>query len=497
MVVEKKVAEDIITSSLTPLVRGDGHPQSHLHVTYDGINHAHPWKNNCNSAAEGETDINNKSTYWSLMTENSNFRWYLLSYLVTLAGEWMTYIASISAIEHTHSSNGALSRTSISFLVILRLLPSALFASIGGVLADSYDRRKILFILDVVGAAIAWLFILSYYCGSIYGLYVATLLQMTVAAIYEPSRTAILPMLVFEEDGLKKAMTISGLAWSVMQAIGSVMGGLLTQFVGIPMCFAFDSLSYLVSALFIWEIRGRYNPVELDEGTISDDVEEPKIVATNDDDESKLSLANFTSMTKEGLTYLCSQPWGAFVMLKFCAAFIYGPGDILNVAFSEHKENNALDMEDSSQRLGILFAFVGIGAFLGPVIAEPLSCMDNVSSLERACLVSFLFMALGFFGMSQIDEFIWICIATSVRTSGSSVVWIYSSLLLQKLSSTSMLGRVVAVDYALAMLSESVSALLGGVLQDDAGMSAAQVSLIMAIVSLITLLIWGIYFSRV
>jgi hypothetical protein len=60
-----------------------------------------------------------------------------------------------------------------------------------------------------------------------------------------------------------------------------------------------------------------------------------------------------------------------------------------------------------------------------------------------------------------------------------------------------MLGRVVAVDYALAMLSESISALMGGVLQDDAGMTAAQVSLIMAIVALATLNMWGSYFSRV
>ena len=91
-----------------------------------------------------------------------------------------------------------MSRTSISFLAILRLLPSALFASIGGVLADSYDRRQIMCVLDCTGAVVAWLYILSYYLGSIYALYVATLLQMTVAALYEPSRTAIVPSLVIE-----------------------------------------------------------------------------------------------------------------------------------------------------------------------------------------------------------------------------------------------------------------------------------------------------------
>eukprot|EP00985_Skeletonema_marinoi_P023110 scaffold15122_cov75-Skeletonema_marinoi.AAC.4 len=105
-------------------------------------------------------------------------------------------------------------------------------------------------------------------------------------------------------------------------------------------------------------------------------------------------------------------------------------------------------------------------------------------------------MALGCYGLWQFDEFILICIFSAVRSAGSNIVWVYSSLLLQKLSSASMRGRVFGVDYALAMLSESASALLAGVLQDDAGLSAAQVSLIMAVVAVVTLVMWSVYFSR-
>jgi hypothetical protein len=60
-----------------------------------------------------------------------------------------------------------------------------------------------------------------------------------------------------------------------------------------------------------------------------------------------------------------------------------------------------------------------------------------------------------------------------------------------------MLGRVAAVDYAIATLSEALSALLAGLLQDDADISAEHVSLIMALVASATLVIWIIYFSRV
>ena len=99
---------------------------------------------------------NKKVTYWRLLSENSNFRWFLLSYLVSVGGEWLSYVASIATIEQIQSSNGSISRTSISILVIIRLLPSSLFAPIGGTLADSYDRRKIMIILELTGALVIW-----------------------------------------------------------------------------------------------------------------------------------------------------------------------------------------------------------------------------------------------------------------------------------------------------------------------------------------------------
>jgi MFS family permease len=208
---------------------------------------------------------------------------------------------------------------------------------------------------------------------------------MTVAAIYEPSHSAIVPMLVLEEESVEKAMILVSSAETLMQAVGSSVGGLLTGTLGIQYCFMFDSFSYFVSALFIWKISGEYNPVESNEAT------ETKIEKSElPTEESWFSLSRLTRMTKEGMSYLFSQSWGAFVLLKFFAALIYGAADILNVSFSEQGENSSeINHEGSSQRLGIIFAFVGIGCILGPIISEPCTYMDNISSLERACLFSY------------------------------------------------------------------------------------------------------------
>ena len=150
-------------------------------------------------------------------------------------------------------------------------------------------------------------------------------------------------------------------------------------------------------------------------------------------------------------------------------------------------------IEGSSQRLGMLFGFVGIGCFVGPITMDCCTRMDQAESLERACLTSFLLMAIGCYGMSQVESFLWLCAFTSVRSAGSSVVWINSTLLLQKFSSGGMLGRVMAVDYALATLGEAFSALCGGMLQDEMRLSPEQVSLLMALVAVAILSIWAIY----
>jgi hypothetical protein len=68
-------------------------------------------------------------------------------------GEWLTNIASIKLIDKLHGDN--MSRTAISLLVTIRLMPSVLFSPAGGASTDSRDRRESMITLELVGAFIA------------------------------------------------------------------------------------------------------------------------------------------------------------------------------------------------------------------------------------------------------------------------------------------------------------------------------------------------------
>ena len=137
-------------------------------------------------------------------------------------------------------------RTAIGVLVMIRLLPTVLLSPFGGVLADSRDRRKSMIVLDLIGACTPVLFIVASLLehtrhASVYGvgmIYLATICQECVCALYEPCRTSIVPLLVTGNDGdLKKATTLTGVAWSAVAGFGAALGGFATSYFGARVCF--------------------------------------------------------------------------------------------------------------------------------------------------------------------------------------------------------------------------------------------------------------------
>lgn len=197
--------------------------------------------------------------------------------------------------------------------------------------------------------------------------------------------------------------------------------------------------------------------------------------------------SQFIRMTREGISYLSSSDFGAFVFLKCSAALIFGSADVLNAAFSQQLGS---DSRGSSELLGLLFAFVGVGCIIGPLIVDPMTDMKSPLSLVRACVVSLFLIGVGYLGMASFAPVASLCLFTIIRAAGSAVAWVDSSLILQKFSVPEMLGRVTAVEYSLATMGEAVSALLAGLLQDALGFTAEGVSLTMAILGLVLTVAW-------
>ena len=132
--------------------------------------------------------------------------------------------------------------------MLLRRIPS-LLAIFAGNMADSYDKRLTMMKFNVFSSIIAIQFILAYRYKSMYYIYILTILQSTIAALYEPIRMSFIPMLVTDDEYLKKATTMTSLVWSGMAAFGASMGGIVSAYAGVQACFVLDTCMYLISAL--------------------------------------------------------------------------------------------------------------------------------------------------------------------------------------------------------------------------------------------------------
>jgi MFS family permease len=138
-------------------------------------------------------------------------------------------------------------------------------------------------------------------------------------------------------------------------------------------------------------------------------------------------LIEYRDLILEGVHYLATCSFAMLVTLKSSCAIIIGGADVLNVQLSHQAE----DEDRDSTRLGILLAMFGLGFFIGPLVSDRFISMKQPRSILGACVIGFALIFMGFIGMGLSTSFHSICFSTVIRGSGSSVLWINSTLLLQ------------------------------------------------------------------
>ena len=189
------------------------------------------------------------NVYLSLLRRNANYRNLWLSRVVSNLGDWFNLVASAALIAHLTDAG-----TAISFLFLVRFLPLFLMSPFAGVIADRFDRRRILLVTDLLRAVTVASFLLVDRPERIWLLYVLTALQFVFSALFFPAQTALIPNVV-EADDLVTANALDSLTWSTMLAFGALLGGLATAFLGVTAAFLLDALSFLISAWFVSQVR--------------------------------------------------------------------------------------------------------------------------------------------------------------------------------------------------------------------------------------------------
>ena len=169
----------------------------------------------------------------------------------------------------------------------------------------------------------------------------------------------------------------------------------------------------------------------------------------------------------DGFLYLYTSFFGALVLVKFTILWLCL--DVVNVAFAERhaalsaaNSDGSVSLEQAQEKeplyLGFLFSGVGVGCLLGPVVAERFTDIARPVTVQVACIVSIALSSVTCLVMSIPGIPFWLlCVLTGIRAIGVSTAWIDSTLLLQKFCVPQMLGRVLSIDMALALMAGKLS----------------------------------------
>jgi len=120
----------------------------------------------------------------------------------------------------------------------IRGLPLLVFGIVGGVVADRFDRRKL--IIVAAGMTVSLTFLMAILTSSglirVWHIFIISLVGGTISAFNMPTRQAFVFDLVGQED-LTNAIALNFIAMGVTRIIGPSIGGILVGFVRVAGCY--------------------------------------------------------------------------------------------------------------------------------------------------------------------------------------------------------------------------------------------------------------------
>lgn len=359
---------------------------------------------------------------------------------MSFAGDWFATVALLGlALEVTASSAVA------SLVLVIQSGPFFLAAPLAGMLADRFDRRRLLIIADVARIFVCLGFLLARDAATLWIAFACVALLSIGAAVFEPTASASLPNLVDAAD-LPAANTLSSAAWGTMAAVGAAVGGVVSATMGRDAAFLLDGASFAVSASLILGVRRAF----AEPGTARAAGDVP------------LGLAGLRSAVRETLDLARgSRTIGALLVTK--TTFGAGMGVLALLAVFGQEVYGAGEVG-----IGVLFAARGIGALVGPFVARAAAGGDD-RGVIRAISVAIAVFIAGYAAL-PLAPGLWLAAAcVFLAHLGGGAQWMLSSYGLQRAVPDRMRGRVLSFDYAAVTLATTLSTILAGILAVTVG----------------------------
>src|SRR4051794_17847435 len=399
-----------------------------------------------------------------------DFRYLLSALAVSQVGDWLYNLALVVLVyDRTHSAVWA------GLTTAARVVPVVVLGPVGGVLADRFDRRRIMIICDL--ARVALMLLLAAVAAAGLPIALAPLIAAAAtaaAAPYMPCVAAVTPRVVDDAD-LPGANAARSAVSGASIILGPALGGVLL-FLGSPAAaFAANALTFGLSALAVLAIKDR--------GVFATRRSAPGPVA--DSPAGLFSAGLFRGMLgelAEGAAALRQHPAALrLIGADIMCSFLYGTQTVLLLLVARQTGLGA-------QGYGYLFAAIGAGGLAGTALAGRASRSSRPHLVQASALacagLPTLLLAITHWPLAAV-------VLTGLTGLGAILVEILTDTMLQRTLDEDVFGRAYGLALPASIAGIVIGSAVAPVLASLLGASGALVAIGGAVLAYTTLILRG------
>ena len=181
-----------------------------------------------------------------------NYRVFATGQIVSLTGTWAQRVAQDWLVLELSGDSGI----ALGIVTGLQFLPLLLFGLYGGVLADRYDKRRILVAAQAVMAVQALVLglVVAFGAAQLWHVYVLAAMLGIATAVEIPARQSFVVEMVGPED-LPNAISLNSAMFNTARIVGPAIAGLAIAAAGTAPVFLANAVSYLAVMAGLLSLR--------------------------------------------------------------------------------------------------------------------------------------------------------------------------------------------------------------------------------------------------
>ena len=363
---------------------------------------------------------------------------------VSVAGSWAYNVALIVyAYEETHSA------TWVAAASLGRFVPVLLFQSYAGVLAERFERIKVMVASDLLCAF--WMSLVAVLAGlhaPVAAVLVFAALTSVTSSVYTPAVSAMIPQIAGEED-LAAANALNGTIDNLAIIAGPAIGAVLLLAGPPPVAFAVNAASFAFSALVVGRIKERSTPSD---------------VAAEGNPWQQV-LGGFRAITTSATA-------AVLVGFSVLASFVYGTDTVALMYVSKDR------LGTGANGYGYLLAALGVGGVLAAFLVDRLAGSRRLGVVILAGMAVYcLPTAL----LTVTDNRYLVSAIEVVRGGGTLVVDVLAITCLQRSLPKDMIARVFGAFLTLVLAAISLGSLVTSQVLPRAGLDTTLLLLAFAV----------------